>query len=253
MSPGAIASAESIESNCRQVGEHVESIPDWAHLAADAVMPVYWDFHYRDAGASGQVEHFYVGAETVQQLHIEQSVGPSTREALEAALGVSETGASQPDEKIKGLAHELSQGWLAESAGPGGRPGAYGYTGSVKRRREEAGQLVNRHGQVGVTLEAIFSGGGLYPHTDGVALAAVRLRYEANTLDSGGCVRHEACGGVGAAVVNDDHLPRVGLLGQVGGDFREGVTDPGLFVEGRDHDGEKRTAFREGYSSAPST
>ena len=53
VSPGAIASAESIESNCRQVGEHVESIPDWAHLAADTVMPVYWDFHHWDAGAPG--------------------------------------------------------------------------------------------------------------------------------------------------------------------------------------------------------
>ena len=231
----------------------MESIPDWAHLAADAVMPVYWDFHHRDAGASGYVEHFHVGAETVQQLHIEQSVGPSTCEALEAALGVSETGASQPDEKIEGFAHELAQGRLSESAGTGGRPGAYGYAGSDKRRRKEAGQLLNRHGKVGVALEAIFSSGGLYPHTDGVALAAVRLRYEANTLDSGGCVRHEACGGVGTAVVNDDYLPGVGLLGQVGGNFREGVTDPGLFVEGRDHDGENRAAFREGYSSAPST
>ena len=168
-------------------------------------------------------------------------------------MGISETGAAQPDEKIKGFAHELAQGRLTESAGPGGRPGAYGYTGSVQRRREEAGQLLNRHGQVGVTLEAIFSGGGLYPHTDGVALAAVGLRYEASTLDSGGCVRHEACGGVGAAVINYDHLPGVGLPGEVVGDFREGVTDPGLFVEGRDDDGEERAAFSEGYSSAPST
>ena len=68
-----------------------------AHLAADAVMPVYGDFHYRDADASGQVERFHIGPETVQQLHIEQSVGPSPGEALEAALGVGETGAAQPD------------------------------------------------------------------------------------------------------------------------------------------------------------
>ena len=146
MSPGAIASAESIESNCCQVGEHVESIPDWAHLAADTVVPVYWDFHYWDAGASGQVEHLHVGAETVQQLHVEQSVGPSPGEALEAALGVSETGASQPDEKIEGFAHELAQGWLAESAGPGGRPGAYGYAGSDEFGGEEARQLLYGHG-----------------------------------------------------------------------------------------------------------
>ena len=146
VSPDAIASAESIESNCRQVGEHVESVPDRAHLAADAVMPVYGDFHYRDTGASGQVEHFHVGPETVQQLHIEQSVGPSPGEALKAALGVSETGAAQSDEKIKGFAHELAQGWLAESAGPGGRPGAYGYAGSDEFGREEARQLLYGHG-----------------------------------------------------------------------------------------------------------
>ena len=81
----------------------------------------------------------------------------------------------------------------------------------------------------------------------------MRLRYQANTLDSGGSVRHEERGGVGAAIVNYDHLPGVGLPGQPGGDFGEGVTDPGLFVEGRDDDGEERAAFREGYSSAPST
>ena len=81
----------------------------------------------------------------------------------------------------------------------------------------------------------------------------MRLRYEANTLDSGGSVRHEERGGVGAAIVNYDDLPGVGLPGQKGCDFGERVTYPGLFVEGWDDDGEKGAAFREGYSSAPST
>ena len=124
----------------------MECVPDWAHLAADTVMPVYGDFHYRNVGAPGQVEHFHVGAETVQQLQIEQSVGPSPGEALEAALGVSETGASQPDEKIKGFAHELAEGRLAESTGPGGRPGAYGYAGADEFGGEEARQLLYGHG-----------------------------------------------------------------------------------------------------------
>ena len=64
-------------------------------------------------------------------------MGPSPGEALKAALGVSETGASQPDEKIEGFAHELAQGWLAEPAGPGGQPGAYGYAGADEFGGEE--------------------------------------------------------------------------------------------------------------------
>ena len=180
-------------------------------------------------------------------------MGPGSGEALEAALGIAESGATQADQQLKDPTHELAQWRLPEPAGPGRRPGADGNAGPRELGRKEASQLLYGHGKVGVALEPVLARRSLHPDPDGVTLAPVRLRDEANAPNAACDVGDEVRRRVRAAVIDDDDFPAVGLAGEMRGNLGKGVDDSGLFVEGRDDDGEERRSLRAGYSSAPST
>ena len=63
--------------------------------------------------------------------------------------------------------------------------------------------------------------------------ASMRLGNQPHILEPGGDFTNYGRCGICAAIVDYDNLPRIGLASEIVGDLREGVTDTGFFVEGR--------------------
>ncbi len=235
-----VEAAEGVPANLENFEEHAQAVAEHADPGGGAVGPADGDFDGGEAMALGKEEQFGVEAEALDALLLEEDAATLAAKSLEAALGVHERQTErETHEPVEDNTGEFAERRLVdldeaavESAGADGN--VVSFEGA-----EELVGFFDRGGEIGVRKEDQPAAGFEHAVADAVAFAVIhavgddaqRRHCCAEGFGDGG-------GAVARAIVHDDNFGRAAGSADVRGDAFDCSGEAGLFVIGRDDDGE---------------
>ena len=164
-------------ADLQKIERHGQCVLKWPDFALRPVIPVNSNLRIAQPSFASQMKEFNIKGKPVQGQPREKVLGSFRAEALEPTLGIGDAPYREKSHHaVKDATHEMAAKGLLKTPGPRSFPGADGHVEFHKLRWKETLQLLNGHGQVGVTEEAVLSVGREHSGAHGPALALVGER-----------------------------------------------------------------------------